>query len=201
VCGGILLGVTCLMSHSWVVPLRLAIAATAVLSCAATAGARVLCETQKHVIKVRDHCKKKERPVELTEFGVPTEGPAGVPGSPGVPGTPGPTGASGSTGASGPAGLAGPPGPPGPTGQPGLPGAMGDGLSVRDAQGALVGFAVPGGAMRSLDDFAVVLPVSTGGFIEGSPGVLFPLPHSLSEFFPFWARAIRGEVEASRQAP
>jgi hypothetical protein len=38
--------------------------------------------------------------------------------------------------------------------------------TVRDANGAFVGFAVPGGALRNVDDFAVVLPVGTTGFLE-----------------------------------
>jgi len=187
-----------LIPRSGVVRLRFAMVAMMLLSCAAAADARVLCETPNHVIKARDFCKKRERIVDLTAFGLPAQGTAGVPGptgapgdrgtpgSPGAPGIPGAIGATGPGGSAGPTGAAGAPGAPGsagapgtpgsigPTGPTGSPGSLGETPTVRDANGAFVGFAVPGGALRSIDDFAVVLPVSSAGFTGGKP--LFGVP-------------------------
>ena len=166
------------------------VAATALLSHVAAADARVLCETPSHAIRARDLCKKSERTVDLTEFGLPTQGPAGpagptgatgapgLPGSPGAAGTPGPIGATGPSGSAGPTGapgLAGSPGTPGargpigatgPTGAPGLPGGP---LTIRDANGGFVGFAVNGDALRNVDDLPLLLPVTTTGFVENPP--------------------------------
>jgi hypothetical protein len=150
--------------------LRLAFAATALLSSVAAAGPRVLCETPSHAIKARDVCKKRERLVDLTEFGMPRQGPAGTPGAPGP------------TGPSGPAGLTG---PPGATGQPGVPASMGGSPTVRDSQGSFVGFLVPGGAMRPIEDFALVLPVDSTGFAEDSAAASFLYPSDNCDGQPY----------------
>src|SRR5262249_9664696 len=127
-----------------------------------------------HLIKARDYCKRREHTVELTEFGLPTPGPTGPvgPSGPtGVPGLPGLAGAPGTPGTPGPIGATG------PTGAPGLPGGA---PIVRDAHGACVGYAMyarVGGALRIIDDVAVVLPAVTTGFFDmrEAPALGYPM--------------------------
>jgi hypothetical protein len=49
--------------------------------------ADVLCTTRSGALRVRQTCKRREKPVDLT-----TLGPVGAPGAPGDPGAPGPAG-------------------------------------------------------------------------------------------------------------
>src|SRR5262245_43026671 len=153
------------MPSSVAAPLRLVFATTALLSCVIAADARVLCETPSHAIRARDLCKRRERIVDMTEFGLPTQGPAGPAG---------PTGATGAPGLPGSPGAPGIPGPMGATGPTGSPGSLGGTPTIRDANGAFVGFAVPGGALRSVGDFSIVLHAATKGFVASGFCIVYP---------------------------
>jgi hypothetical protein len=66
---------------------------------AATVQAAVLCQSKRSgIVKVRSACKKKELPLDLSQFGA--VGPAGPPGAPGSPGPAGPPGGQGTAGVS-----------------------------------------------------------------------------------------------------
>jgi hypothetical protein len=71
-------------SHMRYVSLALA---AMLVSVAIPAGASVLCQKRSGVVVVRDVCKKKELPLDLSSFGaVGAQGPRGLPGEPGPPG-------------------------------------------------------------------------------------------------------------------
>ncbi len=58
-----------------------------------SAQAAVLCKKKSGVVVMRDACRKKEKKIDLGQFGV--AGPPGTPGAPGAPGSPGAQGPMG----------------------------------------------------------------------------------------------------------
>jgi hypothetical protein len=116
------------------------------------AWAAVLCKSRNGTLALRESCARSQVVVDVAALQL--QGPKGDAGMPG------------------PQGAQGPAGPQGPSGSPG---SVGGGPTVRDANGAFVGFAVPGGALRNVDDFAVVLPVGTTGFLEGDRPLGYPM--------------------------